>query len=196
MSKKTLEHIVSTNNAAIVQIKDNQSTIYSEVKGMAENNECISSDYQRLEKGHGRLESRRARVFKVSKELKSTCNEWKEVKCITEIKRTRQEFDTKEKRYKDATVEYSYYASTEIFTAGMFLKHIRDHWKIEKLNHYVKDVTFNEDKSRIRKNSMIFAILRSFALNILRLNNFKNIALTIFSLGLNVSKLLSLKGIA
>jgi hypothetical protein len=59
----------------------------------------------------------------------------------------------------------------------------------------VKDVTFNEDKSRIRKNPMVFAIIRSFALNILRLNNFKNISLAIFSLGLNFNKLLSLKGI-
>ena len=87
---------------------------------MAENNECISSDYQRLEKGHGRLQSRRARVLKVSKELKSTCSEWKVVKCITEIKRTRQELIQKTKRDKDATVD-TQYASTEIFTAGMFL---------------------------------------------------------------------------
>ena len=54
----------------------------------------------------------------------------------------------------------------------------------------------NEDKSRIRKNPTIFAIIRSIALNILRLNNFGNIALAIFSLGLNFNKLLTLKGIA
>lgn len=196
MSKKTLEHIVNTNNIAIVQIKDNQSIIYSEAVGISQECECISSDYQRTEKGHGRIEFRRAKIFKVPKVLKNTCSEWKEVKCVAEIKRTRQELDTKEKQYKEPSIEYSYYASTEIFTAGKFLKYIRDHWKIENLNHHVKDVTFNEDKSRIRKNPMIFAILRSFALNILRLNNFQNISLAIFSLGLNIDKLLSLKGIA
>lgn len=163
---------------------------------MAQECKCISADYQRLEKGHGRIELRRARVFEVDKVLKNTCSEWKEVKCIIEVKRTRQKFDTKAKRYKEPSIEFSYYAATEIFTAGMFLKFIRDHWKIENKNHYVKDVTMNEDKSRIRKNPTVFAIIRSFALNILRLNNFQNISLGIFSLGINLDKLLNLKGIA
>jgi predicted transposase YbfD/YdcC len=196
LPKKTLEHIVNTKNHAIVQIKDNQSIIYSEAIGISQECECISTDYQKHEKAHGRIESRRARVFEVTKLLKNTCSEWKEVKCIIEIKRTRQEFDTREKRHKEPTIEYSYYASTEIYTARKFLKWIRDHWKIENLNHYVKDVTFNEDKSRIRVNPMIFAILRSFALNILRINNFKNISMARFSNCLNFNKLLSLKGIA
>jgi predicted transposase YbfD/YdcC len=170
--------------------------IYSEAIGISQECECLSSDYQKSEKAHGRIESRRARVFEVTKLLKSTCSEWKEVKCIIEIKRTRQVLDTREKIYKEPSIEYSYYASTEIYTAKKFLKWIRAHWKIENLNHYVKDVTFNEDKSRIRKNPMIFALLRSFALNILRINNFKNISMARFSNCLNFNKLLTLKGIA
>jgi len=196
LSKKTLERIVSTNNEAIVQIKENQSMIYSEATGIAQECECISTDYQRIEKGHGRIDSRKARVFKVPKILKNTCSEWKEAKCIIEIKRTRQEFDTKEKVHQNPSIEYSYYTSTEIYTAGKFLKYIRDHWKIENKNHYVKYVTMNEDKSRIRRNPVVFAIIRSFALNILRLNNIENISLAIFSLALNFNKLLALKGIA
>jgi len=196
LSKKTLEHIVDTNNTAIVQIKDNQSMIYSEAIGISQECECISVAYQKSEKAHGRIESRRARVFEITKLLKNTCSEWKEVKCIVEIKRIRKKFDTTEKKYKEATIEYSYYASTEIYTAERFLKYIRSHWKIENLNHYVKDVTFNEDKSRIRKNPMVFAILRSFALNILRINNFQNISMARFSNCLNFNKLLTLKGIA
>jgi predicted transposase YbfD/YdcC len=170
--------------------------IYSEAIGISQECECISSSYQKHEKSHGRIESRRAKVFEITKLLKNTCDEWKEVKCIIEIKRTRQKFDTSEKKYKEQTIEHSYYASTEIYTAKKFLKYIRNHWKIENSNHYVKDVTMNEDKSRIRKNPMIFAILRSFALNILRTNNFQNISLAIFSLGLNFNKLLTLKGVA
>lgn len=196
MSKKTLEAIGNTNNDAIVQIKGNQKTIYSEAKGIAQQYECISSCHQKAEKGHGRIESRIAKVFEVPEFLKNTCSEWKEVKCIIEIKRTRKKFDTQEKRYKEAVIEYSYYASTKILTAKKFLKVIRAHWKIENKNHYVKDVTMKEDKSRIRKNPAIFAIIRSFVLNILRINNFPNISLAIFSLGLNIDKLLTLKGIA
>ena len=196
MPKKTLKQIVSTNNAAIVQIKDNQRMIYSQAIRISQEYECSSIGYQKIKKAHGRIESRRARVFEVTEVMKSTAGEWKEVKCIVEIKRTQQKFTTREKRYKKPSIEYSYYASTEIYTARKFLKHIRDHWKIENLNHYVKDVTFNEDKSRIRKNPMIIAIIRSFALNILRLNNFENISMARFSNCLNFDRLLTLKGIA
>lgn len=45
---------------------------------------------------------------------------------------------------------------------------IRGHWRIENGSHYVRDGTFAEDASRIRKNPDIAARLRSFAYNLLR----------------------------
>ena len=42
------------------------------------------------------------------------------------------------------------------------------HWQIETTSHYRRDVTFGEDKSRIRTNPGVFARLRSFAFNILK----------------------------
>ena len=41
------------------------------------------------------------------------------------------------------------------------------HWRIENGSHYVRDVAFAEDASRIRKNPDIVARLRSFAYNLL-----------------------------
>ena len=43
---------------------------------------------------------------------------------------------------------------------------IRGHWRIENGSHYVRDVAFAEDASRIRKNPDIAARLRSFAYNL------------------------------
>ena len=42
--------------------------------------------------------------------------------------------------------------------------------EIETTSHYSRDVTFGEDKSRIRTNPGVFARLRSFAFNILKSN--------------------------
>lgn len=49
-------------------------------------------------------------------------------------------------------------------------KFIRDHWKIENSEHYVLDVTFGEDASRIRRGTSpeISAAIRRMALNILQ----------------------------
>ena len=47
---------------------------------------------------------------------------------------------------------------------------------IENRNHYVRDVSCDEDKSRIRDNPGIMARARSFALNIMRKNGITNVA--------------------
>lgn len=52
---------------------------------------------------------------------------------------------------------------------------IRKHWSIENKDHHVRDVTLKEDESRIRVNPENISALRSFALNILRINKIENI---------------------
>jgi len=54
----------------------------------------------------------------------------------------------------------------------------RGHWGIENKSHYVRDVTFDEDRSQIRKNSgpRVMATLRNLAISILRLSGYHNIA--------------------
>jgi hypothetical protein len=47
---------------------------------------------------------------------------------------------------------------------------VRAHWRIETTSHYSRDVTFGEDRSRIRFNPGVFTRLRSFAFNILKAN--------------------------
>ena len=49
-------------------------------------------------------------------------------------------------------------------------KHLRGHWGIENSLHWVLDVTFREDDSRIRKGNgpEIASIFRKLALNILQ----------------------------
>lgn len=57
-------------------------------------------------------------------------------------------------------------------------KMIRGHWCIENSLHYVRDVTFDEDRSRVRSGSgpRVMASLRNLAIAIHRLNGEKNIA--------------------
>jgi len=47
---------------------------------------------------------------------------------------------------------------------------------VENRVHYVLDVSIHEDASRVRKSPTILSILHSFALNVLRFNNAKDIA--------------------
>ena len=54
--------------------------------------------------------------------------------------------------------------------AARAAKAIRAHWGIETTSNYSRDVTFAEDRSRIRTNPGVFARLRSFGYNILKAN--------------------------
>ena len=62
--------------------------------------------------------------------------------------------------------------------AKIFYEGIRSHWRIENGLHYLKDVTFKEDRSRIRtgnspqNKSLIIDII----INIFRKNNYTNMA--------------------
>lgn len=58
------------------------------------------------------------------------------------------------------------------------LARARGHWTIEARLHYVRDVTFDEDRSRVRRRSgpQVMATLRNVAISLLRLAGAKNIA--------------------
>jgi len=54
----------------------------------------------------------------------------------------------------------------------------RNQWSIENKVHWVRDVTFDEDRSRVRKQSgpQVMATLRNLAISLLRMAGVINIA--------------------
>ena len=66
--------------------------------------------------------------------------------------------------------ENAFDLSNRPLDAAQAAKAVRQHWGIENKLHDTSDVTLCEDASRIRKNSGVFARLRSFAYNIPRFN--------------------------
>lgn len=68
--------------------------------------------------------------------------------------------------------------SPEKADAERLLALSRGHWEIENRLHWVRDVTFDEDRSQIRTKAgpRMFATLRNFAIGVLRLSGCNNIA--------------------
>lgn len=62
-------------------------------------------------------------------------------------------------------------------SAERLLELNRGHWEIENRIHYVRDVTFDEDRSQIRKGNgpHIMASLRNLVIGIFRILGFKYI---------------------
>jgi predicted transposase YbfD/YdcC len=68
------------------------------------------------------------------------------------------------------TSDYRVYISSLIRSATVFVAMIRQHWDIENKLHWSLDVTFNEDRCRIRKEHAPenVAAVRHIAINLLR----------------------------
>lgn len=77
------------------------------------------------------------------------------------------------------------------------LEIIRGHWSIENRLHWVRDVTFDEDRSQVRKGmgAQVMASLRNLAISLLRLAGAASIAAAVRHCGRHVSKTLRMIGL-
>jgi predicted transposase YbfD/YdcC len=122
------------------------------------------------ERGHGRLEIRVVDVYGC---LENVASDWVGISSCVRVYR---EVATK----KNMSTEIAYFisslpATTKVHT---FNEGIRGHWRIENGLHFVKDVTFKEDASRIRTKQAPenMSLIRNIALNIFRSHGYQNMA--------------------
>ena len=87
--------------------------------------------------------------------------------------------------------------SPEKVSAERLLQLNRQHWGIENQLHYVRDVTFDEDRSKIRTRNapQMMAALRNFVISLFRWFNQSNIAQTLRDMAAKPCLALNLLGL-
>lgn len=121
---------------------------------------------------HGRIETRRLR----SSTALTGYIDWPGAEQIFEIERTTIFKNTGEVRHQ---VDYGITSLTRNQAdANQLLQFCRGHWCIENKSHWVRDVTYGEDTSQVRKGNtpQVLAALRNTAIGVLRVAGFANIA--------------------
>lgn len=166
-AKKTLEVAAEANIALIVQVKDNQPTLHQQIQEISATTAPLGSA-QSHDRGRNRDERRTVTVFDPTEKLADT--DWHpHVAAIIRVERNVFIRNAATGMLRRST-ETAFYVSNTQVAATHAAEAIRAHWKIETTSHYSRDVTFGEDRSRIRSNPGVFARLRSFAFNILKAN--------------------------
>jgi hypothetical protein len=186
--KKTFEVAQATGNHLIVQVKGNQPKLLKRMKALAREAPALST-HRQFDHRRQRIERREVRVFAAA----ALPAEWDGlISTVIEVRRTRDMFHPKSGEWRK-TEKLAYYASdcAPIAGAPFYAQAIRGHWSIENRQHYVRDVSLGEDRSRIRHNPGIFARMRSFALNILRSSGVTNIAEALYYNALSFDRILS-----
>src|SRR5512143_3642294 len=178
MPQKTVEIVTATGNHVLVQRQANQPSRYEHLTTTYPAQPPVDRHHSHEVGQHARIERRPTRVWPLPPG--ASTERWHDHFCaLIEVHRPTEVFDTRRKGWIEPQ-ETAYYLSSMALTAAQAAQIIRNHWGIENRLHYVRDVTLNEDASRIRRNPGIFALLRSFALNLLRFNGITNISLELY----------------
>lgn len=167
----TAKQIVDAEADYILAVKKNQGTLYEDLEmlfdGFAENL-YQSVNYQtarRVNDGHDRQEYRQVWVVNDPEyhDYLRPGARWAKLTSLVKLTSVRVT-DTQTK------ITTRYFISSWQASAEAFLNAIRGHWQIENGLHWVLDIAFREDESRIRKDHapQNMAVLRHLALNLLK----------------------------
>jgi|APSaa5957512576_1039674.scaffolds.fasta_scaffold30701_1 predicted transposase YbfD/YdcC len=162
------DKIVSQGGDYLLAVKDNQRSLHEEIQDfftVAQANEFDGVPYDYYEAtdgGHGRVEHRRCWVSNSLSTIGSP-QKWRGLTSIVMMECERHTGDT-------MSVDKHFYITSLAPDAKKIALAKRAHWGIENSCHWVLDVTFREDDSRIRRDhgAENIAILRQMAFNTLK----------------------------
>ncbi len=166
--KAIVKQIIEQEADYIIALKKNQKNLYNQVEAIFKNaviskyKEYKHTEYRFVDESHGRTVTRYYSVLNNVGHLVDPNNEWANLNSIGKV-------DTLRIANGEVKLESRYYILSVNRNAEFFGNSIRSHWQIENCLHWVLDVQFHEDDSRIRKDNAPanFAVLRHIAHSLL-----------------------------
>jgi predicted transposase YbfD/YdcC len=175
--------IVEQGANYVLALKDNQPTLHEHVRlAFVDAEAAVGTTlpladleaHTTVEKDHGRIERRRCRAIGDSAYLAfiDPAGAWPNLKSVVCIESTRRIGDA-------VSTEARHYLSSLPADAALLQRVVRSHWGVENQLHWVLDLAFHEDNSRVRADHAPenLAIIRHIALNLLRRDPTRRIGL-------------------
>ena len=151
----------------LLAVKANQPTLRAEIESAFAEAGAIDTDVDH-DKGHGRIERRSVSVIKEVDWLNGARRFPGELRLphAAAIIRVQSRAELSDR----CRFETRYYISSAALSAQRAGQAVRGHWGIENQLHWVLDVVFADDQSRLRKGhgARNMAVVRHFAINLVR----------------------------
>ena len=168
---KIAKTIIEQGGDYILAVKENQGNLYEDIHDLfAEDQKYDFKDApysyaKTVNKDHGRIEIRQCWTISDPEYLANIrdLNRWADIQSLVMILSERRIGDESE-------IQDRYYITSLDSNAEKILRAKRSYWGIENRLHWVLDIAFNEDRSRVRKDHapQNFAVIRHMALNLLK----------------------------
>ena len=168
--KKIAETIIEKKADYILALKGNQGYLKEDVQNTFLRQPPDSTN-ETVEKGHGRIETRKCEVINKLDFLDEK-EQWAGLRSLARVTAKR------EINGKQSSEERLYISSVES-DAKSFNSFIRQHWGVENSLHWTLDVTFREDAQRKRNGHAAsnYALVEKIALNLLKTEDSKNMSI-------------------
>jgi predicted transposase YbfD/YdcC len=166
---KIAANLIDAGANYVLAVKDNQPSLKAEIERFFADAPPASLDVHRdIDKGHGRIEERRCAVSSDIGWLEGHRRfpgEYRFPK-LAAVAMLEATVELKDRCHR----ERRYYIASAPLSAERFAHVVRGHWRIENSLHWVLDVVFREDLSRLRKGNGAanMAVVRHFAVNLVR----------------------------
>lgn len=167
---KIANQIIASKGDYILALKGNQGEFHDDITffldAQIENqfNSIPHDVYTTVDGDHGRIETRKVWVTNEVTWFVTQHPRWSSVKGIIVIE-SQREIGGK------TSYERRYYITSHLDKpAQFFAKAVRNHWHVENKLHWQLDVSFNEDKNRLRSGYAAenFSLMNKIALNLLK----------------------------
>jgi len=155
--------------------KENQPHLCEDIRTLFAEPQVVADTLTQtttLDLGHGRIETRRLTASSALIDY----TPWPGLQQVFQIERTIIIKKTGQRRHE---IVYGVTSLTpQQANAHRLLQLVRGHWCIENRTHWVRDVTFDEDRSTVRRGSIpqVMAALRNSAIALARLAGHTNMA--------------------
>ncbi len=161
---------------AVLVVKDNQPTLHEHLATYFADPLASFEEAETIDLQRGRREVRHIKVTGALSDYLQ--RDWPGVAQVAQLTRT-----VTTKKTGETTFEVVYVITTltrQQASPDRLLELVRGHWSIENSSHYVRDVTFLEDRSRIRTGHapQLLAALRNLAITLIHRHGSSQIAST------------------
>ncbi len=173
------ERIIEAQANYILSAKDNQKSTAQGVRAtmkdlildQAKGRDVPVDYFEEVDESHGRKVRRRVWLSGAVQYLPKALREkWPSVQSMALVERSRQDYGDFINPGRETLEECVYISSLDTMSAQQMAGFIRGHWSIENQLHWQLDVSFGEDRSRLRvgHGAQNMSRLRRIALNLLK----------------------------